>query len=168
MQLDLSIQGSSPTSTAVQMAIAEVLEAPWENWFERWLHRLQGNLPPASTYELSLCAVDDLQIQTLNDRFRQQDRPTDVLAFAALEANIPHPEEMPLDLGEIIISVETAERQAAQRQHPLVAECGWLAAHGLLHLLGWDHPCEDRLMEMLHQQDILLRDIGLQPPTPLI
>ncbi len=168
MQLDLIVQTSSPASTALQAAVTEVLEVSWESWFERWLCRLHEDLPPAKVCELSLCWVDDARMQTLNHQFRQQDRPTDVLAFAALEANIPHPEDMPLSLGEIIISVETAQRQATRQQHPLVTECGWLAAHGLLHLLGWDHPDEERLLEMLRQQDILLRDVGLQAPARLI
>lgn len=168
MQLDLLVPEPFPTSSALQEALDEILAAPWPAWFECWFERLQADLPPASAYELSLCPVDDPQIQSLNDRYRQQNRPTDVLAFAALESNIPHSAEMPLYLGEIIISIETAQRQAQAQQHSLVTEFGWLATHGLLHLLGWDHPDESHLKEMLHQQAILLTDVGLQAPILLI
>jgi probable rRNA maturation factor len=107
----------------------------------------------------------DTEIQTLNSQYREQDKPTDVLAFASLEANLPQSEEMlasmPLYLGDIIVSVDTAQRQAQQQEHSLSTELAWLTAHGLLHLLGWDHPDEESLMEMLQQQVILLEKIGM-------
>jgi probable rRNA maturation factor len=56
--------------------------------------------------------------------------------------------------------VETANRQAAERNHTLTEELVWLAAHGLLHLLGWDHPDEESLRTMLEQQNRLLQAIG--------
>ncbi|MFM6201136.1 MAG: rRNA maturation RNase YbeY, partial [Dolichospermum sp.] len=109
--------------------------------------------------------TNDTEIQTLNFQYREQDKPTDVLAFASLEANLPQSEEMlmsmPLYLGDIIVSVETAQRQAQQQEHSLSTELAWLTAHGLLHLLGWDHPTEKSLIEMLQQQVILLKNIGM-------
>jgi len=88
-----------------------------------------------------------------------------VLAFASLEVDCPQAvelmEDTPLYLGDIAISVDTAIRQAQQQGHPLKTELAWLAAHGLLHLLGWDHPDEDSLSEMLNQQETLLQIIGL-------
>ena len=94
--------------------------------------------------------------------FRHKDQPTDVLSFAALEVDCPQlPDEEPLYLGDIIISVETAARQAVVQGHSLTVELSWLAAHGLLHLLGWDHPDEDSLVEMLTQQEEMLHSIGL-------
>jgi probable rRNA maturation factor len=88
-----------------------------------------------------------------------------VLAFAALEVNFPQlPEEFselePLYLGDIIISVETAQRQSEQQNHSLDKELVWLAAHGFLHLLGWDHPDEESLLKMLAQQEVLLKLAG--------
>jgi probable rRNA maturation factor len=137
---------------------------PWQDWFKRWLEILQPELSVAQTYELSLRLTDDAEIQTLNAQYRNKNQPTDVLAFAALEADIPQLEEMrshlPLYLGDIVISVDTANRQAQQQGHSLQTELAWLAAHGLLHLLGWDHPDEDSLTEMLNQQVTLLETIG--------
>jgi probable rRNA maturation factor len=137
----------------------------WENWFHEWLEVLNDYLPTALSYEVSLRLTTDTEIQTLNSQYREQDKPTDVLAFASLEANLPQSEEMlasmPLYLGDIIVSVDTAQRQAQQQEHDLSTELAWLTAHGLLHLLGWDHPEEESLMEMLQQQVILLEKIGM-------
>ena len=137
----------------------------WQNWFERWLRILQVDLPPAPKYELSLRLTDDDEIQALNTQYRHQDKPTDVLAFAALEVDFPQLEEMrersPLYLGDIVISVDTARRQAQQQGHTLATELPWLAAHGLLHLLGWDHPDEDSLVQMLDRQTMMLQTVGI-------
>lgn len=136
----------------------------WQSWFDCWLDALHSQLPAAASYELSLRLTDDAEIQELNSLYRQQDKPTDVLAFAALEAEMPNSEELrsqPLYLGDIVISIDTASLQAKQQAHSLLTELAWLAAHGLLHLLGWDHPDEDSLWEMLEQQTVLLRTVGL-------
>lgn len=137
----------------------------WENWFQQWLEVLDDYLPTALSYEVGLRLTTNTEIQTLNFQYREQDKPTDVLAFASLEANLPKSEEMlasmPLYLGDIIISVDTAQQQAQQQEHSLSTELAWLTAHGLLHLLGWDHPDEKSLMEMLHQQVVLLEKIGI-------
>jgi probable rRNA maturation factor len=127
---------------------------------------LQPELPPASAYELSLRLTDDTEIQTLNAQYRQKNQPTDVLAFAALEVDSPQlPSHlqlaMPLYLGDLVISVDTAYRQAQQQGHSLKTELAWLASHGLLHLLGWDHPDDESLMEMLARQKTLLQIVNL-------
>ena len=147
-------------------AIDNLTPEIWTNWLQTWLDRLCDDLPEAESYELTLRLTDDDEIQSLNTQYRQKPEPTDVLAFAALEVDVPIPSEEdaflePLYLGDIIISVETAARQAQVQGHPLKLELAWLASHGLLHLLGWDHPDEDSLEEMLTQQETLLRLVGL-------
>jgi probable rRNA maturation factor len=57
--------------------------------------------------------------------------------------------------------MDTAQRQAQQQEHSLSTELAWLTAHGLLHLLGWDHPQEESLLQMLNQQVVLLKKIGI-------
>lgn len=140
-------------------------ENTWSSWFSSWLDCLKCDLPPAESYELSLRLSDDAEIQNLNRQYRYKDQPTDVLAFAALEVEQPQglAEDLdePLYLGDIIISVNTAALQAQQQGHSLTYELAWLAAHGFLHLLGWDHPDEETLKEMLSQQETLLRSVGL-------
>jgi probable rRNA maturation factor len=136
----------------------------WETWFQHWLVALRPSLSPIDSYELSLRLTDDREVQALNRQYRQQDKPTDVLSFAALETESPPPEviqSLPLYLGDIVISLDTAQRQALSQQHPLETELAWLAAHGLLHLLGWDHPDEPSLLQMLEQQQQLLSIVGL-------
>ncbi len=137
----------------------------WENWFNCWLDKLQPNIPPAANYEIGLRLTNDSEIQELNAQYRHQDKPTDVLSFAALEVDSPVPSEvlasMPLYLGDIVISVDTAQQQAQKQGHSLLTELAWLASHGLLHLLGWDHPDEKSLEIMLQQQVILLKSIGI-------
>jgi probable rRNA maturation factor len=140
----------------------------WQDWFAVWENYLVSEQAiAAGEYELSLAITDDLTIQQLNQQYRQQDRPTDVLSFAALESEVPViPEDEsdyiePTYLGDIIISQTTAERQAIERGHSLIYELAWLAAHGLLHLVGWDHPDEESLEAMLKQQDLMLNLINL-------
>lgn len=138
----------------------------WTQWLEKWLEIMQEELPEAIAYELSLRLTNDAEIQELNHQYRQKDQPTDVLAFAALEDDCPLVPEEPLYLGDVVISVDTAQRQAIEREHSLELELAWLAAHGLLHLLGWDHPDEESLTAMLEQQEILLRSVDLVSIKP--
>ncbi len=136
----------------------------WEHWFQQWLNQLQPDLSPIQAYELSVRLTSDREIHRLNAQYRQQDKPTDVLAFAALEIDTPETDEwqtLPLYLGDIVISVDTAQRQATTQGHDLRTELAWLASHGLLHLLGWDHPDDDRLEQMLAQQKALLNTVGV-------
>lgn len=132
---------------------------PWHNWFNLWLESLQSELTVANGYELSLRLTSDRLMQRFNSQYRHQDKPTDVLAFAAMEVDFPVPTDSdePLYLGDIIISLDTAARQAQAQQHSLPIELAYLASHGLLHLLGWDHPDESSLGAMLEKQTNLLR-----------
>lgn len=171
MQVEVSVQdcfftASHPAAVAAGKFPCPIPTPTWESWFYQWLETLQPELPPADAYELSLRLTDDTEIQALNAQYRQKNQPTDILAFAALEVNSPElpPEmqlSMPLYLGDLVISVDTAHRHAQQQRHSLKTELAWLASHGLLHLLGWDHPDEDSLAEMLSQQATLLQIVNL-------
>ncbi len=85
--------------------------------------------------ELSLDFVGDRKIQRLNDRYRRRNVPTDVLAFSLREAPGP---SSPL-LGDVVISLPTAERQALIHKHSVEREVVILLIHGILHLCGYDH-----------------------------
>ncbi|MDB9372960.1 rRNA maturation RNase YbeY [Nodularia sphaerocarpa] len=168
MQVELDVQDlfyeSSPKAIDFGDQDPRIAPETWSDWFGRWLESLEPDLPPAPSYEIGLRLTDDAEIQSLNAQYRHQDRPTDVLSFAALEVDFPQIPEMlaaPLYLGDIVISVNTAQRQAQQQGHSLLTELAWLTAHGLLHLLGWDHPDEEQLMQMLKQQVELLRIISI-------
>ncbi|WP_246829000.1 rRNA maturation RNase YbeY [Synechococcus sp. PCC 7502] len=137
---------------------------PWQYWFQVWLNLLTPKVEITSTdYEASLLLTDDRSIQALNRQYRFQDRPTDVLAFAALETDVPAlaMNLEPVYLGDIVISVPTAINQALERGHSTNWELVWLAAHGFLHLLGWDHPDAESLASMLAEQDLLLEAIAI-------
>jgi probable rRNA maturation factor len=171
MQVEVSVQDCF--STASQSAalsddefLCPISPSIWESWLGKWLEILQPDLPLAAAYELTLRLTDDTEIQALNAQYRHKNQPTDVLAFAALEVDSPQlPAQiqlsMPLYLGDVVISVETAHRQAQQQGHSLQTELAWLASHGLLHLLGWDHPDEESLLEMLARQTTLLQIVGM-------
>lgn len=96
--------------------------------------------------EVSIVLTGDEQIQDLNRIYRNKDRPTDVLAFAQREGE--HPLLAGDLLGDVIVSVDTANRQASANHCPLLDELTMLVAHGILHLLGWDHEtaAKDRRM----------------------
>ena len=87
--------------------------------------------------ELSIVLCDDATIHALNRRHRRKNKPTDVLAFALREG--PPMAGAQHILGDVVISVDTARRQAAEHGHPLWREVTLLLAHGLLHLIGYDH-----------------------------
>lgn len=97
--------------------------------------------------ELSVVLTDDDEIHALNRDYRGKDRPTDVLAFALSEGEASE-FAGPL-LGDVVISVPTARRQANRGKREFAAELRMLLAHGLLHLVGWDHQTdeEDRRMK---------------------
>ncbi|WP_448599859.1 rRNA maturation RNase YbeY [Thermoleptolyngbya sp.] len=143
-----------------------VSQDTWADWFQTWLTALAPTRSPIGAYELSLRLTTDAEIHQLNAQYRQVDRPTDVLSFSAIESGVTLPAsllaEEPAPLGDIIISLDTATTQAQQRGHTLTEELAWLASHGLLHLLGWDHPDEAHLQKMLQQQVNLLQTIGLE------
>ena len=161
LTVDITVQGN-----AANPEILKVIPlADWETLFHAWINFLKVDLSPIHAYELSLQLVTDSDIRRLNALYRQKDQPTDVLAFAALEAKTPQPGELlrafPICLGDLVISVETAQRQAKQQGCSLKHELTWLAAHGLLHLLGWDHPDDQSLAKMLNKQTQLLQRINL-------
>jgi probable rRNA maturation factor len=157
MNLELTVQDLYQPST--------IDETTWITWFQDWLKTPGLVLPPADTYELSLRLTTDTEIQALNSQFRHLDKPTDVLSFAAMEVDFPEIEvdggDFAVYLGDIIISVDTAVRQAAENGYSLRRELAWLASHGLLHLLGWDHTDEESLLIMLEQQETFLAQSGL-------
>lgn len=87
--------------------------------------------------ELSVTLVDDAAIEELNARYRGRPRPTDVLSFSLLEG--PHAERRGALLGDVVISLETAARQARRAGRSLDDEVLRLLIHGVLHLVGHDH-----------------------------
>ncbi len=96
----------------------------------------------ASSKELTLVFVDDAEIHALNLEHLGVDKPTDVLSFPLMEQGEAGMPDVP-HLGDVVISLDTASRQAEAAGHSLETEVATLAAHGLTHLLGFDHPTEE-------------------------
>ena len=111
--------------------------------------------------EVALRLTDDATIHALNREYRRKDRPTDVLAFALREGEggALHPHM----LGDVVISVDTARRQARRRGLP--GEILFLAAHGLCHLLGYDHRTDREEAEMNARMAALLAEAIRRGPV---
>ncbi|HJT58509.1 MAG TPA: rRNA maturation RNase YbeY, partial [Ktedonobacteraceae bacterium] len=137
---------------------------------------------------VTLVVTNDAMIQDLNKRYRQQDKPTDVLSFPLLEKpmvhapadqlwafaedageasearnNIPEfvtPAELLLNLGDIAISWPTVVRQAAEVGHTAIYELLYLLAHGVLHLVGYDDVTEAGYRAMVNIQRAVLEAMG--------
>ncbi len=109
--------------------------------------------------ELSVVLCDDAFIRPLNAEWRGKDQPTDVLSF---------PQDDDVVLGDVIISVETATRQAAELGHPVEHEVRALLVHGLLHLLGHDHHDPAEAAEMRAEEEKLLVGLGLVGAAGLV
>ena len=112
--------------------------------------------------ELSVTFVDKEEIQEINKMYRDKDKVTDVISFA-LEEDEPEITglDMPRVLGDIIICTDVAKEQADNYGHSFERELGFLALHGFLHLLGYDHMNEQDEKEMFGRQDQILNAYGL-------
>ena len=117
--------------------------------------------------EVAVTFMTDDAIQEMNALYRGKDVPTDVISFALEEMTegevaIVAEEGMPTVLGDILISVETAARQAGEYGHDFKREIGFLALHGFLHLLGYDHMTEEEETKMFGRQKEILASFGLE------
>ena len=149
---------------ASQNNLETIGSIPWTTWMQCWLSSMSLSTELATDCELSLRLTGDRQIQEFNCQYRSMDRPTDVLAFATAEDEIMIAPEVaePTYLGDIIISLDTAVKQATEQQHSIAVELAWLASHGLLHLLGWDHPDDRSLGQMLQRQWELIQLVNVR------
>jgi probable rRNA maturation factor len=162
MELDLALDAAGPWSPEDPSSLIE--NQTWQTTLIDWIQTICANpsLPcpalvcHAEEVSLGLRFTDDATITALNSTWRQRNQATDVLSFAALEEAPDLPDVSSVELGDIVISLDTARRQASEQGHNLTQELRWLVSHGLLHLLGWDHPDEDSLEAMLQLQEQLL------------
>jgi len=111
--------------------------------------------------QLTLVITDDIGIQELNRDFLGIDQPTDVLAFSARGATGPFvvAPEAGNYLGDVIVSYPQASAQAQELGHPVSDELDLLIAHGILHLLGYDHATDDERTAMWARQEQVLGDL---------
>jgi probable rRNA maturation factor len=113
--------------------------------------------------EISVTFVDNDEIQAMNLAHRGLDRPTDVLSFSLLEGEeMPAPPEGELlPLGDIVVNLERCAEQATEYGHSFDRELGFLVAHGMLHLMGFDHQTPAEEAAMMAKSEEILAELGL-------
>lgn len=115
--------------------------------------------------EVSITFVTNEAIHEINREYRDKDQPTDVISFAMEELGEGEVaivgEGIPRILGDIIISTDRTREQAEEYGHSFERELGFLAVHGFLHLLGYDHMTDEDEKEMFGKQDEILQSYGL-------
>lgn len=142
MELDLALDAAGPWSPEDPSSLIET--QTWQITLVDWIQTIcaDPSLPcpalvcQADEVSLGLRFTDDATITALNSTWRQRNQATDVLSFAALEEAPGLPDVSCVELGDIVISLDTARRQASEHGHNLTRELRWLVSHGLLHLLG--------------------------------
>jgi probable rRNA maturation factor len=112
--------------------------------------------------ELSILITDDEEICSLNLTYRAMDRPTDVLSFSQLEGD--GPVLVPQLLGDVVISWETAQRQASELGHTVLTEMKRLLVHGVLHLLGFDHEKDEEAARVMMDKEKEYASMELNAP----
>ncbi|MBH0168658.1 MAG: rRNA maturation RNase YbeY [Bacillota bacterium] len=116
--------------------------------------------------EVSITIVSKERIQEINKEYRQKDSVTDVISFAMEEMGEDETEiiggEETRFLGDIIICLDVAKEQAEEYGHSLEREMGFLAVHGFLHLLGYDHMNDEDEKRMFGRQEEILEQYGLK------
>ena len=107
------------------------------------------------SFSLGLQIISNQEIASMNQKWMQKNKPTDVLSFPIISDeslnNLDH-----IELGDIFISLEMALEQSYEYKHSIYREMLWLASHGFLHLLGWEHNSELELDNMLNFQEYLI------------
>ncbi|MCC5801524.1 MULTISPECIES: rRNA maturation RNase YbeY [Rossellomorea] len=116
--------------------------------------------------EVSVTFVSNDRIREINREYRDKDQPTDVISFALEELGEDEVEiigaGIPRVLGDIIISIDRTKEQAEEYNHSVSRELGFLALHGFLHLLGYDHMEEEEEKKMFKRQKDILDEYGLK------
>ncbi|SFJ08808.1 rRNA maturation RNase YbeY [Thermoflavimicrobium dichotomicum] len=133
-------------------------------WIQKVLERA-AEVEELPTVDVSLLIVDNQTIHKLNREHRGVDRPTDVLSFPLWEPDeewVIAEDEETVPLGDIVISLPKAKEQAEEYGHSLARELGFLAVHGFLHLLGYDHETKEQEEEMFARQEEILHGVGLR------
>ena len=168
LDLDLSFNRASDDilSSIKDAEIQELLtnSTAWEKILIEWIQFIRSDLNilcpsvvrSANSISMGLRFTNDVTISELNNLWRNEKKATDVLSFPMIDSNFSFPSISCVELGDIVVSVSTAKRQAKDMNHSLGIELRWLVSHGLLHLLGWDHLDSISLEQMLSFQKQLI------------
>jgi probable rRNA maturation factor len=146
--MDVAVSGKS----LPRFARAEI-----GDWVESAIKAIKrAKAAPFDVGEVSIVFVDDDAMRSLNKRYRGKNKTTDVLTFPAEDDDSPNTSRQ---LGDIVISVDQAKRQAAEEGHSLATEVRYLLLHGLLHAYGYDHETDQGEMNALELR--LRKSVGL-------
>jgi probable rRNA maturation factor len=115
---------------------------------------------PAGEYVLGLHLVGNKTIRRLNADHRQMDAVTDALSFPLFESGFVLPAGEPVSLGDVVICHPRAAMQAEEYGHSVEREIAYLVAHGVLHVLGYDHEVEDQRERMRMKEEEALQPLG--------
>jgi probable rRNA maturation factor len=136
-------------------------EPPSALWVERIVHRTLEVAGCEDACEVSVLLTNDSRIHELNRDYRGMDKPTDVLSFALEEEDtVVLPPGFPRMLGDVIVSLDTVRRQAAEHGKGVADECAWALCHGVLHLLGFDHGTDQEEEIMRAKEREVLQGLG--------
>ena len=136
----------------------------WEKVFLSWIKIILGQKKSAipkfifekKVFSLSLTIINNIEITSINKKWMQKNRPTDVLSFPIISNSDSIKDLNFIELGDLFISLEMAFKQSLEFKHSIQREMLWLASHGFLHLLGWEHKDDIELDNMLNFQEYLI------------
>ena len=128
-----------------------------------WVERTVRATDAGHDAEVSVRIVDEAEMRVLNRHYRDQDKPTNVLAFPAGDNGFVPPGEMPL-LGDVVVCAGVVAREADEQGKPLEAHWAHMLVHGTLHLLGYDHIGEEQADRMEALERRILRGFGIADP----
>ncbi len=147
---------------SVDFSVEDGLGAGWdEARISALIASILGReLPEVIDYVLSVHLVSDDTIQQLNAVYRAKDSPTDVLSFPLDKGEFVLPPGEPVNLGDVVVSYPRAVAQAEEYGHSVERELAYLVAHGVLHVLGYDHELEDEQRVMRQKEEDALQPLG--------
>jgi probable rRNA maturation factor len=139
--------------------ITRVLEA----FPEHWRHRTVG--PDGKQYRMEVACIlsEDTEIAGLNERFRGKSKPTNVLSFVA-DPDGPLDDDIPVVLGDIIVSYDTIVKEAMEQNKPLRHHFTHILVHGIMHLIGFDHVQDDEAEIMERYEKDILAELNIPDP----
>jgi probable rRNA maturation factor len=150
---------------ALEVVVEPGLKAEWDRaTIEKLVAWLVEHHFPPGDYTLGLHLVSDSTIRELNHEHRDKDTHTDVLSFPLHDPSgmrFVLPPGQPINLGDVVISYPRMQAQASEFGHSPARELGYLVAHGVLHILGFDHAREADRRRMRHAEEEALARLGL-------
>jgi probable rRNA maturation factor len=147
---------------SLEFSVEDGLTATWdEQRITSLVDAIVGReLAGKTRYVLSLHLVDDESIRALNAEHRDKDVVTDVLSFPLHSPDFVLPPDEPRHLGDVVVSYPRAVAQADEYGHTVEREVAYLVAHGVLHVLGYDHEDEAERLQMRQKEEEALQPLG--------